>query len=314
MDEEYDLVKSQRSVGPLRPVIRDSQGRIVDGIHRNVADPKWPEEVWDNIITDEEYWKTRAHLNYSRRNATEAREEKLRIIDSLAEYYIKLGLKVSGEKPPREGSAGGASPINEVLDAVINALDGAIPEGYIRKNIDPQYTQEQKTSPRAPSDPERKRYRGEPEESIRSHIVSSSSEELADQVLEDFKQKVRESALEDPVYLKAAARTYVEKAHAPISQPRGAKAFEEATPLKDKYLNMMEGTFYKIRGWGIPMMLSMGEKTWDEALWYVEAIHNWTGWLIQISPGNETNPTPPKFEPVDVDEKRIVEAEFQVIE
>ena len=45
------------------------------------------------------YHKARAHLNFSRRNAQEAREEKIAIINHLAEYYEARGLQVSGEKP-----------------------------------------------------------------------------------------------------------------------------------------------------------------------------------------------------------------------
>ena len=62
----------------------------------------------------------------STRNAHEAREEKIKIINGLAEWYEKQGLKVLGLKPLR------GSDHNEVLDAVIKALDEAISDSFIR--------------------------------------------------------------------------------------------------------------------------------------------------------------------------------------
>jgi len=97
-EEEYDIKKSEENIGQILPIIKDSKGRIVDGLHRERADPEWKVEVWDQIKTDEDYWKYRAHLNYSRRNPHDARQEKLTIINSLAEYYVGQGLNVSGGK------------------------------------------------------------------------------------------------------------------------------------------------------------------------------------------------------------------------
>jgi len=143
LNEEYDLKKSEKTMGQLLPVIKDAKGRIVDGLHRTKSNSDWRVEIRKEIETDEDYWKARAHLNFSRRNAQDAHEEKKAIINHLAEYYEGRGLKVSGEKPPRIGDKGGASPRNEILDAVIQALDGAMTATYIRQNIDPIYTQDQ---------------------------------------------------------------------------------------------------------------------------------------------------------------------------
>jgi hypothetical protein len=55
-----------------------------------------------------------------------AKEEKIKIIDSLAEHYQKQGLRVSGSKS--ETRHDDESWRNEILDAVIQALDGAISE------------------------------------------------------------------------------------------------------------------------------------------------------------------------------------------
>lgn len=59
-------------------------------------------------------------------DAHEARGEKIKIIDGLAEYYQKQRLRVSGSKP--ETGHGDGSCRNEILDAVIHALDGDISE------------------------------------------------------------------------------------------------------------------------------------------------------------------------------------------
>lgn len=140
MSEEYDLRKSEASVGQLLPIIKAANGKIVDGLHRQQIDRKWKTETWTQIKTDEDYWKARAHLNFSRRNAQEARAEKIAIVNNLAEYYNKRGCEVEGQKPDIDRSA---SPPNEVLTAVIKALDGAIPESWIRQNIDTKYVQKQ---------------------------------------------------------------------------------------------------------------------------------------------------------------------------
>lgn len=143
-NDNYDLKESEKAIGQLLPIIKDAHGRIVDGLHREKANPYWKAEIHESIKTDEDYWKQRAHLNFGRRNAHEARQEKFDIINNLAEYYLKKGYQVMGSKPDNAGQGGGsASPKNEVLDAVIKALKGAIPESWIRQNINRKYLQEQ---------------------------------------------------------------------------------------------------------------------------------------------------------------------------
>ena len=169
-------------------------GRVVDGFHRLDTDPKWKSETWDQVETEEDYWKVRAHLNYTRRNATENRQEKLKIINSLAEYYVGKGLKVdgTGHRDPDDQTRGGVSRENEVLEAVTKALDGAISESWIRDNLDKKYRQ--KTPIKEPS-PDKKRYRGTPEDAIRSRF-GEERKEHADQIIEDLKTEVREDIKE----------------------------------------------------------------------------------------------------------------------
>lgn len=211
--EEHDLKKSEDAVGQLLPVIKDAHGKIVDGLHRIDVDADWRTETRPEIKTEEDYWKVRAHLNYSRRNAQEEREEKLKITNSLAEYYMKQGLKVSGAKPPRDGSAGGASPQNEVLDVVIKALDGAIPESWIRHNIDPKYLQKQERKPEydfAEPDDEPAPYFGKKEKAIdylkadKKTVAYRYGKDFVDRLEKEMKEEVKKELMEDPEFVVEA--------------------------------------------------------------------------------------------------------------
>jgi hypothetical protein len=125
----------------LQPVILDVQGRVVDGKHRLEVNPNWKVEKHDEIKTDRDLWLTRLHLNDARRNAHEARKEKIEGIAGLAEYYEKQGLTVFGSK-----TVHGGGHQNEILDAVIKDLAGAISENFIRVNIPDKYVQGQRES------------------------------------------------------------------------------------------------------------------------------------------------------------------------
>lgn len=149
MSEEYDLAESEKAIGQLRAVVKDAEGRVVDGKHRLEKNPEWRTEVWQNLQTEEDYWTTRAHLNFTRRNAHEAKAEKKTIVDSLAAYYEGQGLNVAGRQRLADGKG---APVNEVLEAVIKALKGAISESWIRHNIDPKYLQEQRKREEAPAE------------------------------------------------------------------------------------------------------------------------------------------------------------------
>jgi hypothetical protein len=46
---DYDLKRSEENLGPLYPILKDSEGRVIDGIHRELADKNWPTLTLDNI-------------------------------------------------------------------------------------------------------------------------------------------------------------------------------------------------------------------------------------------------------------------------
>jgi len=43
--DEYDIKKSLEKIGPLYPVLKSADGKIIDGLHRKHADKNWPEHV-----------------------------------------------------------------------------------------------------------------------------------------------------------------------------------------------------------------------------------------------------------------------------
>ena len=43
--DEYDIKKSMEKIGPLYPVLKSADGKIIDGMHRKHADKNWPEHV-----------------------------------------------------------------------------------------------------------------------------------------------------------------------------------------------------------------------------------------------------------------------------
>lgn len=193
------LERSEKIVGQLRKVVLTPDGKVVDGFHRLDVNPEWGTETWENIKTEEDYWKVRAHLNYTRRNATENRREKLKIINSLAEYYVGQGLKIDHRDPDdRSGYQLVQRPKNQILEAVQKALDGAIPASWIRDELDKKYRQ--KTPIKEPS-PDKKPYKTTPEQAIRSRF--SGREEQGEIIIEDFKEDIREQVKAE---VKAEAR------------------------------------------------------------------------------------------------------------
>lgn len=48
---DYDLTLSKKAIGVLYPILRDAHGNIIDGFHRENADPDWP-SITINLIDD----------------------------------------------------------------------------------------------------------------------------------------------------------------------------------------------------------------------------------------------------------------------
>lgn len=289
MSEEYDLKKSVEKIGYLYPVILSADGEPVDGFHRLAADPNWRTEVNENLDSTEKVLKAKLISNKFRRQVS-AEEVKGWINElgeiALNDHEIERG-KISGWIAEETGYSD--NRVRELLEDKYKIITSPLGV-YTKAKIEDDY---------------------------RPLIIEAEEKlgsEKVERLKEEWKPEIREEALKDPQFLKRAARTYVKQAHEPLyKQPSEKKELNKSTQLKDKYLKMVEETFYRIRGWGLPLVMAMGEK-WEEAYWYVEAIHNWTNWLLQLEPQSNANPEPPQLEPVKVDERKIIEAEFQVIE
>jgi len=68
-------------------------------------------------------------------------------------------------------------------------------------------------------------------------------------------------------------------------------------------------------GWGVPMVIAMGREQWDKTLPYIAGIQNRMDFLLAIKPDAslDEQPEEPKIE-VQVDRRKIVEAEYQIVE
>lgn len=98
-----------------------------------------------------------------------------------------------------------------------------------------------------------------------------------------------------------------------IEKLRLGIVLEEQKEITHNYFDRIESTFYRIRGWGIPMVLAMGQDEWDKSLPYIRGINDWTNFLLKIKGDTvKKPPTPPKLD-LEIDEKKIIEAEYTII-
>jgi len=86
-----DLEATSRSVGRLYPVLLDSRGNVIDGMHRLKADKNWPKIRLENIETEEQRLIARLIANVCRRHVPA--KEKTQILARLAEIYQKEGIE-----------------------------------------------------------------------------------------------------------------------------------------------------------------------------------------------------------------------------
>lgn len=88
MTEEYDLTKSSKALGKLYPILKDPHGNIIDGFHRQNADPDWHAIQVDTVDTPVKLELARLAVNFCRRTlpATE--------IEQRITFLIKNGMKV----------------------------------------------------------------------------------------------------------------------------------------------------------------------------------------------------------------------------
>jgi DNA-binding CsgD family transcriptional regulator len=86
LTEEYDLKKSVEGVGKLVPILKDTQGNIIDGFHRIEVDPKWPSITVDTVDNAVKLELARLAVNFDRR--TMSKDE----MDKRVAFLIGAGL------------------------------------------------------------------------------------------------------------------------------------------------------------------------------------------------------------------------------
>jgi len=67
MSDEYDLAKSSKKLGPLVPILKDKNGNIIDGFHRQNANPDWPTITVESVDSDAKLELARLATNFCRR-------------------------------------------------------------------------------------------------------------------------------------------------------------------------------------------------------------------------------------------------------
>ena len=120
------LKRSEGIVGKIYPVIRDGNGKIIDGFHRIEVDPHWESITLKEVKTIEDRLIVGLHANLGRRSVR--REEKRKTINALAKIYWDQGLrpKVSRiiiDKTGRKKNIN-ENQINQKLNEVLKGVIG----------------------------------------------------------------------------------------------------------------------------------------------------------------------------------------------
>jgi very-short-patch-repair endonuclease len=139
VSEEHDLNESVKKLGRLVPIIKDAQGNIIDGFHRQQLDPKWADEFsikLDSIKDPIQLQLARMNINLCRRVIlAEEKTQWLRELKELTGWNPKQIAEVSGmserwvyqylpaelkERPDVGGPKPVASPATQVIRPLID--------------------------------------------------------------------------------------------------------------------------------------------------------------------------------------------------
>lgn len=352
-ENEYDLRKSTEKIGELYPVIVSKSGEIVDGFHRINAKANWRREVREDIDTPEKVLKARLISNKFRRQVT-AEEVRGWINDlaeiAFTEHGIEPG-EISGwvaeetgysqksvtdyldqkykniDKVRAANIRHSAEPIAAPLNSVISVVEPVIREAEPEVDLDTvnglkkaakALEREAKRKVKAQKTPEQlevekseKLHKKQERDAKKKESQAKKEKKLAEKIRQEFtkevKQEIKKEIKQDPVFKAEVVKEHREKILSEISHK------PQTTQKTRNYVERIESTFYKIRGWGVPMILGMGKEEWNKTLPYIQGIHDWTGFLLQIQPDKPEQPQPPTLN-LDLDERRIIEAEYQVME
>jgi len=309
--KEYDLKASEDIVGQLYPVLLSKEEEVIDGYHRLEADKDWRTEILEHIDTEEKLLIARCISNWHRRAVQWSEKEAW--INGLAMIYKKQGYKIRGEYPVT-----GGSPKNEIVEKIIEIT--GLSEQTITRYLSEDYKQKEQartseqTPPRVPASQRIETELG-PEyvERHREEIRREIAEEVKEEVVEEVKEELRR----DPGFVEEVAEEYrKKKVDELLTEVLGEEKEDvEGKRRTERYHGMVVSTFYRVMGWGVPMVLAMGREQWDKTLPYIAGIQNRMDFLLAIKPDAslDEQPEEPKIE-VQVDRRKIVEAEYQILE
>ena len=127
------LDKSSEAIGQIYPVLRDAEGRVIDGFHRLDADPDWKSVTLENVKTEEDRLLVAFHVNLGRRKVSKA--EKSEYINTLAQIYWEQGLR-----PKAKTEINGRTYYrNEITAKLEESLKGIMSRWGISKFLLPIY-------------------------------------------------------------------------------------------------------------------------------------------------------------------------------
>lgn len=310
---EFNRKESTKSVGQLYPVLLSKDGQVIDGFHRLEDNPGWKTETLDHIDSEEKLLLARAISNWHRREVP--RSEKGEWINGLAKLYKEQGYKLQTEFPFA----------NEIKRKIMNetGLSDDTVKDYLldefkQKSTRPSSSYKPKVSASQRIEtalgPEYvKRHR----EEIRQEIAEEVKAEVKKEVVEEFREEVKEKLRHDPEFVEEIAKEYQKKkVDDLLTNVLGDEKVDiKAKRKTERYHDMVVSTFYRVMGWGIPMVLAMGKEQWDKTLPYITGIQNRTNFLLAIKPDAsiDEQPKEPKIK-IQIDQRKIIEAEYQIIE
>ena len=186
-EQEYDLKKSTATIGALYPILKSSDGQILDGFHRQQSDPNWPSLVLENIATDEKKLIARLVANFHRREVRTA--EKIQWINDLAKLYKEEGLRVEGPRTKRQGP-------NQIADKITETT------GLARRTIMSYLLPVFKNGNMSRTEPDQHKTVNPSAGSIIFNSLSSRGEMWAQQTLDRYQEELKEQFLTSPLFRK----------------------------------------------------------------------------------------------------------------
>lgn len=132
------LSKSEAVIGQLYPVLRDAEGKVIDGFHRLDSNPNWKSVILENIDTEEKRLIVSAHANVGRRSIS--RKERMNIINRLAEIYYQQGLRADA-KIITTGINGRTQKrnYNEIKNKISEVMGGVMTPTQVKHYLLPKY-------------------------------------------------------------------------------------------------------------------------------------------------------------------------------